>query len=234
MKGKIFLVPITLGESQATKVIPQDVIASTLELRHFIVENIRTTRRFLRSLDKDFPIDDTTFFELNKHTKPREIEQYLAPIDRGENIGIMSEAGVPGVADPGAAVVELAHKQNIQVIPYVGPSSILMIVMASGLNGQNFAFNGYLPVKPAERGKRIKALETRSRNEQQAQLFIETPYRNNALFEDLIKNCSPETQLCVAADISLETEYIKTKPIKVWKKNKPDLHKRPAIFMLQA
>lgn len=234
MKGKIYLVPITLGDSACEMVIPQEVIQSTIKLRHFIVENIRTTRRFLRKLDNSFPIDSTQFFELNKHSKTQQIETFLQAINDGFNVGVMSEAGVPGVADPGAIVVEYAHQNNIQVIPWVGPSSILLAVMGSGLNGQNFAFNGYIPVKGPERIKKIKALENRSRNENQSQLFIETPYRNSHLFDDILKTCSPETKLCIAVDITLETEYIKTKPIKIWKNSKPEINKRPAIFIIQA
>jgi 16S rRNA (cytidine1402-2'-O)-methyltransferase len=234
MKGKLYLLPITLGDSSISQVIPQDVINKTIALRHFVVENIRTTRRFLRALDKSFPIDETEFLELNKHTSTKKIESYLKAIDNGNDIGVMSEAGVPGVADPGAIVVEMAHKNNIQVVPFVGPSSILMAMMASGLNGQNFAFNGYLPVKSPERIKRIKSLENRSRSENQSQLLIETPYRNNAMLEDMLKSCHPDTLICIAADISLDTEYIKTKPAKIWNKNKPDLNKRPTLFIIQA
>lgn len=234
MKGKLYLVPITMGENNSSQVIPQYVINKTITLRHFVVENIRTSRRFLKTLDKGFPIDETKFLELNKHTSPKQIEGYLGAIEEGYDIGVMSEAGVPGVADPGAVVVEMAHKKNIQVVPFVGPSSILMAIMSSGLNGQNFAFNGYLPIKSPERIKKIKSLENRSRNEEQSQLFIETPYRNNAMLEDLLKTCNPDSLICVAADISLEAEYIKTKPVKVWQKNKPNLNKRPAIFIIQA
>lgn len=233
MNGKLYLIPITLGESSIESVIPQDVINKTIGIRHFIVENIRTTRRYLRQLDKSFPIDDAQFYELNKRTSPEQIETYLKPILQGNDIGVISEAGVPGVADPGAAVVELAHKSNIPVVPFVGPSSILMCVMASGLNGQNFAFNGYLPIKSNERIKQLKHLEKRSIQEQQSQLFIETPYRNNAMVEDILNACLPSTKLCIACDITLENEFIKTKSVHDWKKSKPDLNKRPSIFIIQ-
>lgn len=233
MSGKLFLIPITLGESKIESVIPQTVIDETIKIRHFIVENIRTTRRYLRSIDKNFPIDDTQFYELNKHTKPEQIMSYLAPLKKGHNVGVVSEAGVPGVADPGAAVVELAHRNNIQVVPFVGPSSILMSVMASGLNGQNFAFNGYLPVKSGERIKHLKHLEKRSQAEKQSQLFIETPYRNNALLDDMLKSLNNNTQLCIACDITLESELIKTDTIQNWIRNKPNINKRPAIFIIQ-
>ena len=233
MKGKLYLIPITLGESNIESVIPKNVIQKTITLRHFIVENVRTTRRYLRLLDKNFPIDETAFFELNKHTTAQQIETYLKPLLTGFNMGVISEAGVPGVADPGAAVVELAHKNNIQVIPFVGPSSILMAIMASGLNGQNFAFNGYLPVKSNERIKQIKYFEKKSVHDQQSQLFIETPYRNNAMVDDILAGCLSNTKLCIACDITLKSEFIKTDTIQNWKKHKPDINKRPSIFIIQ-
>lgn len=233
MKGKLFLIPITLGESSIESVIPETVIQATIKIRHFIVENIRTTRRYLRALDKSFPIDEIQFYELNKHTTPEQITGYLQALKQGYNVGVISEAGVPGVADPGAAVVELAHQNNIQVVPYVGPSSILMSVMASGLNGQNFAFNGYIPVKSNERIKHLKHLEKRSQHEKQSQLFIETPYRNNAVVDDILSSLNKNTKLCIACDITLETEFIKTDTIQNWKKNKPNINKRPAIFIIQ-
>ena len=233
MNGKLYLIPITLGESSIESVIPIDVIKKTISIKHFIVENIRTTRRYLRILDKNFPIDDTVFMELNKHTSATQIETYLKPILSGNDIGVISEAGVPGVADPGAAIVEMAHKNNIQVIPFVGPSSILMAVMASGLNGQNFAFNGYIPVKSQDRIKHLKFLEKKSIQEQQSQLFIETPYRNNSMLDDILKACLPHTKLCIATDITLATEYIKTDTIKNWRNKIPDIKKRPSIFIIQ-
>lgn len=231
MSGKVFLLPITMSDASVDKVIPAEVQERILSLRYFIVENIKTTRRFLRKLDSTFPIDESIFYELNKHTKPNEISTFLNPCKLGNDIGIMSEAGVPGVADPGSEVVSIAHQQNFQVIPLVGPSSILMAVMASGLNGQNFAFNGYLPIKE-DRIKRIKQLEKRVFSENQAQLFIETPYRNNQLVKDFINNCLPDTKLCIAANITSENENIRTLPIKAWKKNLPDLSKIPTIFIL--
>jgi 16S rRNA (cytidine1402-2'-O)-methyltransferase len=233
MSGKIILIPVTLGDSSLEKVIPQEVIECITPIRHFIVENVRTARRFLRKAHHGFPIDESTFYELNKHTKPQELSKFLQPARNGGIIGLMSEAGVPGVADPGADIVAIAHEQNIMVQPMVGPSSIILSVMASGLNGQNFAFNGYLPVKGPERIKKIKALESRSSQEKQSQLFIETPYRNMALLSDLLKTCNPTTKLCIAADITLESEYIQTKSVKAWKKALPELNKRPAIFILQ-
>ncbi len=232
MTGKLYLLPITLGEQEASSVIPTKVIDKILSIRYFVVENIRTTRRYLRKLDAQFPIDDIQFFELNKHTKESEIGLFLAPCKKGNNIGVISEAGVPGVADPGSEVVAIAHQNNIQVVPLVGPSSILLAMMASGLNGQNFAFNGYVPIKGDERIKKIKQLEKRAFAENQAQVFIETPYRNNALINDFISACSPDTKLCIAANITIENEFIKTLTIKEWEKQKPDLNKIPAIFIL--
>lgn len=232
MNGKIYLLPNPLGDSPIDSIIPNEVIKTTLCLRHFMVENIRTARRYLRRLDKQFPIDTSVFFELNKHSLPKEIETFLDYCLKGFSIGIMSEAGVPGVADPGSEVVNIAHQRNLQVIPLVGPSSILMAIMASGLNGQNFAFNGYLPIKNKERIKQIKLLEERVINENQAQAFIETPYRNDALISDLLKTCLPQTKLCIAANISCQEELIKTKTIKNWKNHKPILNKIPTIFIL--
>ncbi len=234
MKGKIYLIPITLGESSIESVIPTEVIRKTITIRHFIVENIRTTRRYLRKLDPSFPIDDCQFFELNQHTTADQISSYLEPVKQGFNMGISSEAGVPGVADPGADVVALAHQMNYEVVPFVGPSSILLAVMASGLNGQNFAFNGYLPIKSNERIKAIKQLEKRSQLEHQSQLFIETPYRNMAMLNDLMQHCNPTTRLCIAVDITLASEFIKTDTIQHWKNKLPDINKRPGIFMIQA
>ncbi|MGE4290014.1 MAG: SAM-dependent methyltransferase [Salinivirgaceae bacterium] len=233
MQGKLYLIPITLGESSIESVIPAEVRSQTIKLRHFVVENIRTARRYLRKLDPTFPIDETQFFELNKHTSPEQISTYLKPIHQGFDLGVMSEAGVPGVADPGSDVVALAHLKNIAVVPYVGPSSILMVVMAAGLNGQNFAFNGYLPIKPNERASAIKHLEKRSQTEKQSQVFIETPYRNMHLLNDLLHHCQPSTRLCIAVDLTLPTEFIKTDTMANWKKQLPDLNKRPGIFMIQ-
>lgn len=234
MKGNLYLIPTTLGEQQPADVIPAKVLGIASQLRHFIVENTRTARRFLRAVDPTFPIDDCDFSELNEHTDLTTIGQYLDACERGEHIGLMSEAGVPAVADPGNAVVAMAHTKGVRVVPLSGPSSIILSLMASGLNGQNFAFNGYLPVKPAERSKAIRNYERRSQIEHQTQLFIEAPYRNMALFEDFMKMLLPETRLCIAVDITLETESILTLKVKDWLKHKPELHKRPAIFAILA
>lgn len=231
--GNLYLIPVTLGDNKVTSVLPGSVLEIIQHIDYYIVENVRTARRMLIKMGLKKSIDSLTFFTLDKHTNKREIDSFLYPAIH-HNIGLLSEAGVPGVADPGAEIVKLAHYKNIRVIPLVGPSSILLALMASGLNGQNFAFNGYLPVKKPERIHRIKELEKRSKLENQSQLFIETPYRNNQLLEDITSNCQPATRLCIAADITLETEFIQTRTIKGWTKHLPELHKRPAIFILQA
>lgn len=234
MAGNLYLIPTTLGDEDARNVLPIKVLGIASQLRHFVVENTRTARRFLRAIDPNFPIDDSLFVELNEHTDLMQIGDYLDVCAKGESVGLMSEAGVPAVADPGNAVVAMAHRKGIRVVPLVGPSSIILAMMASGLNGQNFAFNGYLPVKPNERVKAIRALEHRSQVEQQTQLFIEAPYRNMALFDDFVKNLRPETRLCIAVDITLETEQILTLTAREWSRRKPELHKRPTIFAILA
>ncbi len=230
MKGQLYLVPNTLGESPIERNLPADVISTIINLKFFIVENERSARRFLKRVDKGINIDELIFFVLDKHTHPNDIPSFLNPTKEGHSIGLISEAGVPGVADPGADIVELAHKGGIDVIPMVGPSSILLSVMASGLNGQSFAFNGYLPVKDASRT--LKKLEDRSIKENQTQLFIETPYRNMKMLEAIIATCHPKTRLCIACDITTENEYIKTKTVAQWKKKLPEINKRPAIFLI--
>jgi 16S rRNA (cytidine1402-2'-O)-methyltransferase len=231
--ANLYLIPTTLGESDPIRVIPSDVAALVKNIKYFIVENVRTARRYLRKLDPHLKIDDLQFFELNQHTDIRVIEEYLNPIFNGFDIGIISEAGCPGIADPGAEVVKKAHLKQIRVIPLVGPSSILLSLMASGMNGQNFAFIGYIPLKQTERVKAIREIERRSCIEKQTQVFIEAPYRNTQLINDLINTLNDHTLLCLACDITLETEYIKTQSVAQWKKGFPDLNKRPAIFLIQ-
>ncbi len=231
--GHLYLIPVTLGESPVTSVLPEKVLDIIQHIDYYIVENVRTARRMLLKMGLRKSIDDLTFFTLDKHTDIKDIDSFLKPAEQ-HDIGLLSEAGVPGVADPGAEIVRLAHEKNIRVIPLVGPSSLLLALMASGLNGQNFAFTGYLPVKKSERIRRIIELEKRSKTENQSQLFIETPYRNNQLLEDIVASCRNTTRLCIAADITLETELIKTKTIQEWSDHLPDLHKRPALFILQA
>ena len=231
MPGILFLIPNTLGENAPDEVIPQKVIETAKRLRHFIVEDVRTVRRYLRKIDRTFPIDDSQFFELNQHTDRSKIEPYLKPLLDGNDMGIISEAGCPAVADPGADIVALAHRKGIRVVPLVGPSSILLAQMASGFNGQSFAFVGYLPIEAAERQKRLRKLEHRAKEENQTQLFIETPYRNMKLFDELTATLKGDTRLCIACDITLESEYIETRTIGEWKQKKPqDLNKRPTIF----
>jgi len=230
--GRIYLIPVTLGGEDFQKVIPEKVLNITRSLRCFIVEDIRSARRFLRLIDKEFPVNDTVFFELNEHTSENEIDHYLEPVMKGYDIGIMSEAGLPGIADPGALIVALAHKKKITVTPLSGPSSIILALIASGLNGQNFTFNGYLPVKPEERTAKLKELEKKANNGF-AQIFMETPYRNQKMVESIIGTCKSDTKLCIATDITLASESIKTMNISEWKKLAPTLKDKLAIFILQ-
>ena len=230
--AKLYMIPTTLGDTSIERVLPPDLKQLISSIPVFIVENIRTARRFLKKMNPAIVIDTLTFFELNQHTDKKEISRFLESNRQGLDIGIISEAGCPGIADPGAEVVRIAHTRNIQVVPLVGPSSILLALMASGMSGQNFAFNGYLPIKNPEKSNQIKLLEKRMQTEGQTQIFIETPYRNAQLLDELIKNCEPQTMLCIAADITLDTEFILAKPISFWKTNIPDIQKRPAIFMI--
>ncbi len=233
MAGTVFLIPNTLGETSVESVIPSEVCILIKQIKYYIVEDIRTTRRYLKKVDKSIDIDELTFFVLNKHTTPQQKSSFLNVVKKGENVGIVSEAGCPGVADPGAEIVALAHQQNIKVVPLVGPSSILLSLMASGMNGQSFAFHGYIPIKAGDRAKAIKHLEAVSIREKQTQIFIEAPYRNNHLLKDIITNCNSKTKVCVACDITLETEFIKTKTVAQWKGSLPELHKKPTIFLIQ-
>ena len=228
----LYLIPVLLGDTSVERVLPaynQEVVHG---IRHFIVEDVRSARRFLKKVDKDFDIDGSQFYLLNKHTSPEEISGYLKPLEEGHSMGVISEAGCPAVADPGADVVALAQRKHLKVIPLVGPSSIILSVMGSGFNGQSFAFNGYLPIEAADRAKRLKLLEQRAYTEQQTQLFIETPYRNNRLVEDILATCRPQTRLCIAANITCEEEYIVTRTLKEWRGNVPDLSKQPCIFLI--
>ncbi len=230
--AKLFLIPNVLSEGDWQTVLPASVFSVVTNTRFFIVENIRTARRFLKQVNREIDIDSLTFFELNKFTQPADLPGFLKPAEQGSDVGIISEAGCPGIADPGADIVKIAHQKGIQVVPLVGPSSILLALMASGLNGQNFAFNGYLPVKPNERSRAISTLEKKIKGENQTQIFIETPYRNHQLIDDLLKTCQPSTMLCIASNITGENEFIVTKPIQQWKNKVPDLHKIPTIFLI--
>lgn len=230
--AKLYLIPNVLSESDWRSVLPAGIQQIVSVTRNFIVEDIRTARRFLKQVNKEIEIDNLTFFELNKFTLAADLPGFLAPAAEGNDIAVISEAGCPGIADPGADVVKMAHQKGIRVVPLVGPSSILLALMASGLNGQNFAFNGYLPVKPNERLKAIQTLERKVKTENQTQIFIETPYRNNQMINDLLKICSGATQLCIAADLTGENEFVVTKTIQQWKAKVPDFHKIPAIFLI--
>jgi 16S rRNA (cytidine1402-2'-O)-methyltransferase len=221
-----------LGDTEIRKTLPdynRDVI---LQIKHFIVENVRTARRFLKKTEPSIRIDELTFYELNKHTSPEEAAGYLSPLSKGESVGVLSEAGCPAIADPGADIVAMAQRKRYPVVPLVGPSSILLSLMASGFNGQSFAFHGYLPIDAAERTAALKRLENRIYTEDQTQLFIETPYRNNKLAGELLHACRPSTKLCIASDITCGDEFIQTRTIKEWNGQVPDLSKKPTIFLL--
>ncbi len=231
--GKLYLIPTTLGESNPMDVLSNAIIERIKQIDIYIVENEKTARRFIKNIAQDKVQANLKLFPLNKHTDVNELPSYLYPCKLGKNIGLISEAGCPGVADPGANVVKIAHQENIKVIPLVGPSSILLAMMSSGMNGQNFAFNGYLAIDKQERKQNIKRLERLSFEQNQSQLFIETPYRNNKMFEDLCLMLNNNTELCIACDITLPTEYIKTMTINDWKKQKRiNLHKRPTLFII--
>ena len=229
----LYLIPVTLGETEINQVLPSYNHDIIVNIKHFIVENIRSARRFLKKVEKSIDIDELTFYELNRHTDRKFVGQYLDALRDGKPVGIISEAGCPAIADPGADVVAIAQQKGYKVVPLVGPSSIIMSVMGSGFNGQSFAFNGYLPVEIPQRIKALKKLEAKVWNDDQTQLFIETPYRNAKMFETIIGALKPNTKLCIAAGITCTEEYIKTKTVAQWKKEKlPDLGKIPAIFLI--
>ncbi len=231
--GTLYLIPCTLGDTPAEQVLPQHVINIARSLQHYVVEQAKTSRQFLSALKHEQPIQSLHFATLNEHTEARELPELLAPLLAGHDVGIISEAGCPGIADPGAELVNLAHRKGIRVVPLVGPSSILMALMASGMNGQCFAFHGYLPKEESERNKAISRLETESAQRNQTQLFIETPYRNEKLFSALLAQCRPQTLLCVATDVSLPGEQIQTLTVAQWKAQPiPQLNKRPSLFLL--
>ena len=232
MDTALYLLPVTLGDTSIEHVLPAYNKEIILQIKHFIVEDVRSARRFLKKVDRDIDIGGLTFYPLNKHTSPDVVSGYLKPLQEGHSMGVISEAGCPAVADPGADVVAIAQRKNLKVVPLVGPSSIILSVMGSGFNGQSFAFHGYLPIEPAERAKRLKELEQRVYGEQQTQLFIETPYRNNKMAEEILKVCRPQTKLCIAANLTCEGEYIRTKTIREWKGHLPDLSKIPCIFLI--
>ncbi len=233
--GTLYLIPVTLGEDNITQVLPPDVVSIAQGLDNFVVESEKSARHFLSTIKTIKPVRELSLNLLNEHTEQKDVAALLAPLLAGKDLGLMSDAGCPGVADPGAKLIELAHQKGIRVVPFVGPSSILLSLMASGLNGQQFAFLGYLPVDKTQRNKKLKEIEKRSLTHKETQLFIETPYRNQHMLEAIVSICQPNTRLCVACDISLTTELITSKTIATWKKSPlPDLHKRPTIFLLQA
>lgn len=230
--GKLYLIPTTMGECDPMDVLPQTVKRTIDFIDYYIVENEKTARKSIKAVHPEKKQSDLVLFTLNKHTEVKEHQEFIKPLLEGKNVGLMSEAGCPGVADPGAVIVKLAHEKGIQVVPLVGPSSILLAMMASGMNGQSFTFHGYLPIEKDEKKTVLKSLERISFEKNQSQIFIETPYRNNKLLEDLLQILHPETHLCIATDITLPTEYIKTKKVAAWKKENVDLHKRPTIFII--
>lgn len=232
METALYLFPVTLGDTPLDTVLPARNVALIRHIRHFIVEDVRTARRFLKKADREIDIDSLTFYPLNKHTSPEAISDYLKPLEQGTSMGVMSEAGCPAVADPGADVVAIAQRKGLKVVPLVGPSSIILSVMGSGFNGQSFAFHGYLPIEVDARTKALKQLEQRVYAESQTQLFIETPYRNHKMLEDILRVCRPQTKLCIAANLTCEGEFIRTRSVKDWKGRLPDLSKIPCIFLL--
>ena len=232
LKGKLYLIPTTLGEMNPHDVLPQTVKRAIDFIDDYIVENEKTARKFIKSIHPEKVQSSLRLSSLNKHTEVAEYNTMIAPCLNGMNIGLMSEAGCPGVADPGAVIVKIAHEKGIQVVPLVGPSSILLAMMGSGMNGQSFAFNGYLPIDKGEKKAALKNFENLSSTKNQSQIFIETPYRNNKLLEDLLQALQPNTHLCIATDITLPTEYLKTLRVADWKKTKVDLHNRPTIFII--
>ena len=232
LKGKLYLIPTTLGESNPLDVLPHTVKRTIELIDCYIVENEKTARRFIKSIYPEKVQASLMLSTLNKHTEISDHNKMIQPCLEGIDVGLMSEAGCPGVADPGAAMVKIALEKGIQVIPLVGPSSILLAMMGSGMNGQSFAFNGYLPIDKSDKKAALKNYEKLSFDKNQSQLFIETPYRNNKLVEDLLQTLQPNTHLCIAADITLPTEYIKTMKVSEWKKATIDLHNRPTIFII--
>lgn len=235
MAGTLYLIPVPLGPSAPKDSLPANVLEIIRPLTYFVVEEAKTARAFLKAAGTIAPLQELLIEELNEHTKAEALDRLLAPLRAGNDIGLLSEAGCPAVADPGANLVALAQKENLRVVPLIGPSSLLLALMASGLNGQRFAFQGYLPAKEAERSKAIRELETESRKRQQTQLFIETPYRNAAMFQSILQSCQANTRLTVATDLTLTSESVQTKTIQQWKKQTPpEIERRPTVFLLLA
>lgn len=233
-QGKLYLIPTTLGDNEPLEVLPISIKRAIEEIDHYIVENEKSARRFIKKISPRKSQPDLHIFDLNKFTEPSILPSYLKPCLEGFDVGILSEAGCPAIADPGSEMVRIAHDRKIQVVPLVGPSSIFLALMASGLNGQNFAFNGYLPIDTRDRKSAIRKYEKLSEASQQSQIFIETPYRNDKLFEEFLNTLREATLLCIATDLTLSTEFIQTKSIQEWKTEQADLHKRPTIFIIHA
>lgn len=230
--GTLYLIPVMLGDTAANEVVPASAIRAVSLIDDYIVENSKVARKFIKAMVPEKVQASLQLFELNKHTNTNELKSFIQPLLEGKNMGLMSDAGCPGIADPGAVIVAMAHEKGIKVVPMVGPSSILLSLMGSGMNGQSFTFNGYLPIDKTDKRTMLKNLEKWSFERNQSQLFIETPYRNNQLMEEMVQVLHPNTQLCVACDLTLPTEIMLTKPINFWKKHKIDLHKRPCIFII--
>lgn len=233
MKGTLYLIPVPLSETAANEVLPTSVLHQMQRLHTFIVENSKAARKHIKTMVPEKVQADLQLFELNKHTEEQELHSLIKPLMEGEDMGLLSDAGCPGIADPGAKIVELAHENGIRVVPMVGPSSILLAMMASGMNGQSFVFHGYIPIDKKDRKNFIKHMERLSYEQNQAQLFIETPYRNHQLLDDLFQTLQPHTKLSIGANLTHRDELMQTKTIAQWKKNKPELHKIPTIFILQ-
>ena len=234
MVGKLYLFPSPLGDNEPREVIPGPVLDRMLEIRTFVVEEVRTARRFLSRAGLKGHIGELSFHELNEHTQPKEVEALASLFENGQDVGLITEAGLPAVADPGALLVALCHRRGIEVVPFTGPSSLMLALMASGLDGQSFAFCGYLPAKTDERRSAIRTVEKRSSQLHQTQLFIETPYRNDSLMADLLASCREDTRLCIAADLTLPTATIRTRTVREWKKAPLEIGKRPCVFLLLA
>lgn len=233
--GRLYLIPIPLGGLSAIEVLPASVMERAKKLKHFVAESAKSARSFLKSLPSDTPLQDIAISELNEHTRSGELAALLKPLRAGFDVGLISEAGCPAVADPGADLVALAHAEGIQILPMIGPSSILLALMGSGLSGQNFAFHGYLPIKDAQRQQRLRDLEIESRNACRTQIFIEAPYRNCRMFEALISACAPRTRICIATDLTTSSECIATRSVAEWRQREtPDIDRRPTVFLLQA
>jgi len=231
-KGKIYLIPTLLGDTQLTDVLPDRIRGILAGIKHFAVEDLRSARRFLKKIDKQTDIDSLHFQLLNEHSKLEDISLLLQPLLKGNDLGVMSEAGTPCIADPGSLLVSMAHEKGIRIIPLTGPSSLILALMASGFNGQNFVFHGYLPVERRSRSAAIRQLENAAYRNDQTQIFIETPHRNMQMFDAIIESCSPETRLCIAANLTTDDEMIRTRQISGWKKKPPAIHKQPAVFLI--